>query len=122
MKTAKRGDLETVRRLLEQGQAVGELDEDGYTAFQLAVRAGRVKMARLLAEYGAQVLRAVGSLSNGCDSPAMAHLFLERGVSADTLLDVAGRPRIDPRRCSSCSWNAELILSTSALSGASSSG
>lgn len=83
------GDLNTLRTLLEHGQPVDQEDEDGCTAFQLAVGDGRVEVARLLAEHGARLQGAASFLSNGRDSVEMATLFLKLGVSADELLDVA---------------------------------
>jgi len=83
------GDLEKLRTLLEHGQPVDEEDEDGCTAFQLAVGDGRVEVARLLADHGARLQGAASFLSNGRNSVEMANLFLKLGVSADELLDVA---------------------------------
>lgn len=83
------GDLNKLRTLLEQGQPVDGENEDGCTAFQMAVGTGRVDVARLLAEHGARIQGAASFMSNGRDSVAMADLFLELGVSADELLDVA---------------------------------
>lgn len=89
MAAVEAGDLDKLRTLLKHGQPVDEEDENGCTAFQLAVGAGRVEVARLLTEHGARVQGATNFLSNGRDSVAMANLFLELGITADALLDVA---------------------------------
>lgn len=83
------GDLDRLRALLKRGQPVDEEDENGCTAFQLAVGDGRVEVARLLTEHGSRIQGAASFMSNGRDSVEMAKLFLELGVTADALLDVA---------------------------------
>lgn len=89
MAAVEEGDQDKLRTMLEHGQPVDEVDENGCTVFQRAVGGGRVEVARLLTEHGARLQGAVNFISNGRDSVEMVNLFLERGVSADELLDVA---------------------------------
>ena len=54
------GDLDKMRFFLEHGHPVDQKDEDGLTAFQLALKGGHVEVARLLAKHGARTDRAAG--------------------------------------------------------------
>lgn len=83
------GNLNKLRILLERWRPVDEEDEDGCTAFQLTVGDGRVDVARLLTEHGRPNPRHRQLHEHGRDSVALANLFLELGVSAGELLDVA---------------------------------
>lgn len=52
---ASEGDVETIRRIVQQGLDVNQGDYDGRTMLHLAAAEGNVKVARLLIEEGADV-------------------------------------------------------------------
>lgn len=51
----KRGDLEKVRSLLEEGADINAKDQHGQTALMNAAHAGQVELVRLLIENGADL-------------------------------------------------------------------
>ena len=69
MAAVELGDLIKLRTLLEHGHPVDEEDEDGCTAFQLAVGDGRVEVARLLAEYVARIQGATSFMGKAAIRP-----------------------------------------------------
>ncbi len=51
----RRGDLEKVRSLLENGADINAKDEQGQTALMNASHAGQLELVRLLVEHGADL-------------------------------------------------------------------
>ncbi len=54
----QRGDVEALRRLLDEGEDVNVLDRYGQTSLMKAASAGRVDVVRLLIDRGADLNRA----------------------------------------------------------------
>lgn len=52
---AQNGDLQRVRKLINQGTSTDKRDNSGYTALHYAVRAGYIEMCRFLISKGADV-------------------------------------------------------------------
>ncbi|MBN1359763.1 MAG: ankyrin repeat domain-containing protein [Sedimentisphaerales bacterium] len=52
---AQRGDVQTARRLIEQGTPIDAADGEGQTALYVALRSGQVEVASLLIRAGADV-------------------------------------------------------------------
>jgi len=59
--SAERGDLAEVRRLLEAGTSVNQLDDSGETALHGAAAFGHEDIVRLLLDRGAEVDQTDGN-------------------------------------------------------------
>mmetsp|Transcript_1582 Transcript_1582/g.3792 ORF Transcript_1582/g.3792 Transcript_1582/m.3792 type:complete len:189 (-) Transcript_1582:133-699(-) len=57
---ASAGNMEAVRRLLDQGAFVDELDEDGWTPLRWAVQYGQCEVVQALVDAGADVEARTG--------------------------------------------------------------
>ncbi len=86
---AGRGDLEAVRKLVEEDRALANVTGDGgWTPLHLAAQHGHLEVARLLLDHGANVhLRSVNRLENQAlhaaatgGHTALVRLLLERGA------------------------------------------
>lgn len=80
------GDLEAVKGLLRDGADVGQLDDRGAPALQIAAARGHLEIARVLADYGADVDFLIGGggtpLAGAarCLKPRLVEFLISRGA------------------------------------------
>lgn len=85
----RQGDLEQVRRLLEQGVDIDSKDEHGQTALMHAAHEGRTELVRLLIDRGADMNVTAKynftalMLSLIAHHPEIARTLIEAGAEAD---------------------------------------
>jgi ankyrin repeat protein len=83
---ASRGDLEQLRRLIEEGLDVGALDSNCETPLQLATWNGRCSAVRALLQAGAKIEYLGGRYGTAMDIAArlgdtdMVRIFIDKGV------------------------------------------
>jgi ankyrin repeat protein len=99
-----KNELNTVKRLLENGASVNERNNDGVAPLQIAITRKNPDMVSLLLENGANVnelnrygntpLHFVNVLNWGHKNPEISKLLLEKGADM-TLTDARGRTPLD---------------------------
>jgi len=83
----QRGDIEQIERHLRWGTDMNQLDRDGYTPLQVAVRDGRMAIVRMLLKHGVEIDKPD---RNG--HTALWHAVMEgHTLIADLLLEAGAR-------------------------------